>query len=79
MKEYRPPGWENMRNKAIAGAGKLPNQTEFPIVMPSSLEWEILKGQLFEAGASAMLKALKPLILEIAPASRLVDILYKEK
>ena len=49
-----PPDWEDKRKEAVAELGKLPNQTEFPIVVPNSLAWVILKSQLFDAGAEAI-------------------------
>lgn len=55
---YRPDNWDKVKKKAIAERGMLPPQTEFPIVIPNSLDWDILKAQLFESGADAMLKAL---------------------
>ncbi len=42
--------------------------------------WEregLSRGEAYEAGADAMLKALEPLIRKIAPSSKLIDILYK--
>ena len=32
----------------------------------------------YDIGANAMLRALEPLIREIAPSSKLIDILYKK-
>ena len=56
---FRPDDWGKTKKKIITERGMLPNQTEFPIVVPSGLEWDILKGQLFEAGADAILGGLK--------------------
>ena len=56
-KNWRPKNWDEEKMKAIVEKGMLPPQTEFPIVVPGGLEWDILKGQFYEAGADAMLGA----------------------
>jgi hypothetical protein len=51
--------WLKKTQKEVENLGMLPPQTGFPIVVPNTIEWSILKRQLFEAGADAMLEALK--------------------
>ena len=53
---YRPKGWEKIRKDIADDSWMLPNQTEFPIVIPSSFEFDLLKRNLVEAGADAMLE-----------------------
>lgn len=55
----RPDNWNERRKKAVTELGMLPPQTEFPIMIPDSFDWFRLKSQLYEAGADAMLEALK--------------------
>ena len=56
---YKPDDWDEKKKRAVSEKGMLPPQTEFPVVIPSSLAWEMLKAQLYEAGADAMLESLK--------------------
>ena len=44
-----------------------------------SVDYLIFERKAFEKGADTMLEALKPLIIKIAPSSKLMDILYGEK
>lgn len=52
---WRPKDWEKHNMDKIV---KLPPDV-YPLVIPSSFEWDIQRIKLFEAGADAMLKALK--------------------
>ena len=61
MKPYRPENWDNPYLTQWHG--------EIPCIDGCDVE-------VFEAGADAILRELEPLIREIAPSSRLVDILY---
>ena len=56
---WRPREWRENTTTSASQTGLLSPYASFPIVVPSSLEWDILKRQLFEAGADAMLEALK--------------------
>ena len=56
---WRPKDWRDKTQDIVVEAGMLPPQVKYPIVIPSGLEWDILKRQLFEAGADAMLEALR--------------------
>jgi len=59
---WRPANWENHYGFMTGGA--IPKyENQF---------------QAFEAGADAMLQAIKPLIKKIAPLSKLIDILEIE-
>lgn len=59
---WRPKGllaWNRKTHETVEKLGILPPQTEFPFVVPSSFEWNLLRRQIFETGADAMLKELK--------------------
>lgn len=57
-KQWRPDGWDEIRKGIADASWMLPNQTEFPIVIPSSFEFDLLKRNLAEAGADAMLNEI---------------------
>lgn len=54
---YRPEGlleWNKKTHDMVENLGPLPPQTEFPIVVPDTFYWRILRRRIFEAGADAM-------------------------
>ena len=55
---YRPEGWEKLKKDIADESWMLPPQTEFPIVIPSGLEFQLMKSNLIEVGADAMLEGL---------------------
>ncbi len=58
----RPEGierWHEKTKPLLDNRGVIPLQTEYPIVISSEFEWELLKRNCFEAGADAMLEGLK--------------------
>ena len=66
---YRPPGWIPVISFE-----------EITKINPSLVSMMTIKERkFFEAGADAMLKALEPIIRDIAPSSKLVDIMYTKK
>ncbi len=59
---YRPEGikiWYEKTKPLLLNQGVIPPQTEYPIVISSEFEWEVLKRRCFEAGADAMLEGLR--------------------
>ena len=59
---YRPEGtekWYEQTKELLTNQGIIPPQTEYPIIISSEFEWEVLKRNCFEAGADAMLEGLK--------------------
>ena len=61
-KSWRPGGlfkWSKKTRKLVEELGPLHPQTQYPIVVPSSLEWSLLRRAIFEAGADAMLESLR--------------------
>ena len=61
---FRPDGlleWNKKTHDIIENLGILPPQVEFPIVVPDSFYWGMLRRQIFEAGADEMLNALRNL------------------
>ena len=54
QKQWRPKDWGKHSMDEIV---KLPTDV-YPLLIPSSLEWDIQRKRLFEAGADAMLEAL---------------------
>jgi len=65
MTNWRPDNWINPFHNEY----KLPNE-----YMNLSSDWKT-EVNIYEAGADAMLEAIKPLIKRIAPSSKLMDIL----
>lgn len=62
MSEYRPEGlqkWNEKTHEIVESLGPLPPQTEFPIAVSNSFDWSMLRRRIFEAGADAILEALK--------------------
>ena len=58
---WRPKGakqWYKQTKPLLTNQGIIPPQTEYPIIISSEFEWEVLKRRCFEAGADAMLEAL---------------------
>ncbi len=57
---WRPKDWKEIKKEILNGKWMIPSQTEFPIVIPSSFEFDLMKSRLIEAGADAILdKILK--------------------
>ena len=59
---WRPEGqlkWNKKTHGTVEKLGPLPPQTEFPIVVPNGFDWSMLRRQIFEAGADAILEALR--------------------
>ena len=56
---WRPERWEELKKGIADESWMLPPQTEFPIVIPSGLEFQLMKSNLIEAGADTLLEALK--------------------
>lgn len=59
---YRPDDWYEETKPLLANQGIIPPQTEYPIVISSEFEWEVLKRNCFEAGADAMLGEVLKLV-----------------
>jgi len=56
---WRPDDWEEKVAEAVKQLGKLPEDPGFPIIIQHSIEWEMLKATIYNAGADAILEALK--------------------
>ena len=55
---HRPEGWEDTVKHILSGIGKVKGEP-YPILIQDGLEWDITRRKLIEAGADAIVKALK--------------------
>ena len=55
---WRPEEWPELIIKSIKEVDLPPSQT-FPILIPSSLEWNMARAKLIEVGADLILTALR--------------------
>lgn len=75
MSSWRPSDWNN----PFEEYGGLYNESLKGYLLTSEMAESNIAHREYEAGADAILKSLEPLIRQVEPNSKLVDILYSKE